>query len=222
MAALSWAAYKEYVRRSVLKDATALRADDDRMVDAARLAFNDLCPHTALAKTTTYVGDNSTFQFTLPDDLYAPLEQAGTVMVTDTNSSVLVNHLKPAYSSFEIAPNDPLAFSVWPEDTLNTGVPVATGQSLTVRYYAYYPYMVADADVMPIPQWAYAAVGFMMGVHLLTSDSWQEADNATDKFKPEMGQPENNSLRMLQKWWIQMYDLELARHPKQVRIASFR
>lgn len=221
MAAQTWAEYKETFRRTILKDADGLVATDEKLIDAARWAFNGLLPHTALQSTVTYTGDGTTFEFTLPDDVYVPLEQAGLVMITDTSTNIS-NYLQPAYSTFDVAPTDPKAFYVWPSDTLVTGVVVEIGVDLIVRYYAAYPYVSADDDVMPIPQWAYAAVGYDMGVYLVTSNSWQEAENATDKTKPDSGQPENNSLRQLQAWWIKMNQRELERHPRQNRIVSMR
>src|SRR6185369_9645248 len=217
MAALTWGEYKEVLRRTIVKDVDGLVATDEKLVDAARWAFNGLLPHTALQKTVTYTGDGTTYQFTLPDDVYVPLEQAGLVYVFDTPTQC-ITYLKPAYSTFEIAATDQMAFNVWPADTLETGVPIPTDVSLIVRYYAVYPYVSDDADAMPIPQWAYAAVGYDIGVYLVTSNSWQEAENATDKTKPDAGQPENNSLRQLQAWWIKMNQRELERHPKQTRI----
>lgn len=221
MTALTWAEYKTVIKRTILKDASGLIATNERLADAARWAFSGLLVHTALPKTVTYVGDGSTYQFSLPNDLYVPLDQAGLVMVYDTPTTETI-YLKPAYSTFDIAATDQSAFSVWPSDTLETGMPPPTNTTLIVRYYAYFPYMVNDTDVMPIPEWAYTAVGYDIGVHLITAQSWEEAMNAGNKTKPDSGTPENNSLRQVQKWWIQVYERELNRHPKQQRIVSPR
>jgi hypothetical protein len=102
------------------------------------------------------------------------------------------------------------------------GVPPPLGTTLIARYYAYYPHPALDADVLTIPQWAYAAVAYGTVVHALSSESLTEASNAADKAAPDRGQPENNSLRQLQKWWIQLYDRELAHYPKQNRTVSPR
>lgn len=222
MAALTWAQFKTVIRRTVLKnDLDGITWSDELLADAVGWALDGLCVHTALLKTVVYTGDGATYQFELPTDLFVPLEQAGLVMVQDSATQART-YLKPAFGSYEVAATDQVAYSVWPEDTLETGVPPPIDTSLIVRYYAYYPHPALDADVLTIPQWAYAAVAYGTVVHALTSESLTEASNAADKSAPDRGQPENNSLRQLQKWWIQLYDRELAHYPKQNRMVSPR
>lgn len=222
MAALTWGEFKTSVRRTFLKiDLAGITWSDDLLSDAVGFALDGLCVHTALAKTVTYEGDGETYQFELPTDVFVSPEQAGLVMVQD-GTTLARTYLKPAYSTYNVGATDDIAFNVWPEDTLETGVPPPLGTALILRYYAYYPHPTADDDLLTIPLWAYGAMMYSTALHALTSRSLEEAENAADKVAPDRGQPENNSLRQLQKWWIQMYDRELGQYPKQNRIVSPR
>ena len=223
MAALTWGEYKTVIRRTILKnDLTGVMWTDELLADAVAWALDGLCVHTALAKSISYEGDGETYQFTLPDDVFVPLDQAGLVMLMDTSTGAVPTYYQPAHSTFKIAPSDEWTFSVWPATTLEVGAPVPISANLVVRYYASYPHPTQDSDVLAIPLWAYTAVAYDTAIHALTSESLVEASDAVGKTSPDRGQPENNSIRQLQKWWIQMYDREMNRYPRQARVTTPR
>ena len=218
-----WSAFETAIRRSILRDEGEAIWTSDMLLDYAGWALDAFCAHTALLKTVTYTGDGETYQHALPTDMYIEPDKQGLVYrydpSTDEDKPV---HLIPAYSSHDISPYEERAFTVWPAGTLETGVPTPMDVQLVVRYYAKWPHPTGDASELTVPGWAIPILMYDVATHALTWRVLEESDVGSGRKRPDSGQPEQNSYRATQKWYIQLYERELARHPRQSRMVSYQ
>ena len=219
---ITWGAFKTVVRRSILKDVNGTKWSDDNLLDYVGWALDAFCAHTAYASSTTYEGDGVTYQFTLPDNVFVPLEEAGLVYLFDPSDEHLPIYLQPVYTSFDVQPSDPYGYYTWPEGTLCTTQPVDTDITLVVRHYAKYTHPLSDSDLITVPTWAHAAIAYRMGAYALAGLEIREAKISSYDAKPDTGNPEDNATRIQAESWFKRYQDELALHPKQVRVSAPR
>lgn len=220
MAALTWGNYKAVVRRSILKDPAGTKWGDDMLRDFMGWALDALCAHTAYPTGTSYAGDGETVEFSLPDNIYLPLEQAGLVRVEAESTERLPKYLKPVFSSWDISPDHESGFREWPLGKIRTNAPVDTGSTLVVDYYAYYNHPVSDNDLVTAPTWALSALSYRIGAYALAQREIQEAKLSTFDDKRDSGTPEDSATRLQAEAWIKRWYEELAAHPKQKRVQT--
>lgn len=214
---VTWSSYKTQVRRSILKDPAGSKWSDDMLKDFMGWALDALCAHTAYATGTSYAGDGETTTFSLPSNIYLPLDQAGLVTVQDGAGAEIPKYLLPVFSSYGLSPNDERGYLCWQDDQIVTNVPVDDADSLVVYYYAYYTHPVSDTDLVTAPMWAHAALSYRIGAYALAQREISEAKISTFDDKRDSGTPEDSATRLQAEAWIKRWYEELAAHPKQVR-----
>jgi hypothetical protein len=230
-----WSAFRDLIRRTLLSDqiqppdpdtgiVPPTNWSDDQLADAMRLALDAFARHTARKLTVTY-GNGGTVPvnletdrtFTLPEEAldFEPLEEcACVVLVTDS----VTTQLEP----LECTPGIPVTSEGFYSPTPNTITINATATSnsvLHVTYYAYYEPPVADTDPVQVPRWAHAALVYLVAAHCMTSVSVASANINQWKVKQDSGNPEHNAFRAQQRWFMELYERELARFARQERNA---
>lgn len=207
--AITWGAYREQVRRSLLKDTTQTTWQDDELRDMVWWALDVFCAHTAAVTSVTIPATGTIY--TVPENLYSPLEETG-LLYLDANGTV--TNLYTARPG--ISHEDPETYSVWGSEIVLETQPVA-GANLVIRYFAYYNHPYSDDDTIDIPRWAFSAFNHLVTAYALTPVGVQSANISQWKDRQDSGQPENNALRVQQQHHYKLYEQELSRVPPQDR-----
>jgi hypothetical protein len=233
----TWATFRNTLRQSMLADLDEANFTDEVLLDCYTFALDTLCAHTALPKSTqfsntvvketvpsvTYYDMSADVAFELPADMYEPLDVSGQLSIVQSDGRV--QYPDPVKRTPGLSPYKTLTvpgYWVWPENILNLSEPAGDGAILTVDYFAYYPAPVLDTDQVLHPRWANTAMQYLAAAHALSSYSVQSASIDRFKDKYDSGNPEQNSLRVQQIHFINMYERELARRLPQDRTNFFR
>lgn len=227
----TWGAFRDRLRRSFLKDEDTGEPDwedswsDEQLLDAFVLAQPRFAEHTALPKTaqwssatekspSVYYDLSVDRTFTLPTDAFDDVGYSGRLVILRGNLII------PLLSSANAYYTDPYktsgTFRVF-GDSLIVTADLESTDILQLEYFAYYPDPVLDADVLKIPRWAETAVSYLTAAHAMTVTSVRAAATGEFRSKGEPGVPEQNSWRSQQKWMLDMYEREVAKHPAQSR-----
>lgn len=213
---VTWVDYLEKVRRTTVSFNADTIATADAMLDCANYAFNDLCMHTAyisemsLTHGVSIDPDNSPNPYDLstvlqyrlvPEAYFDPIEAYATAAVYVDGDIV-------SQDDYEFTRSGHLLFGTAPGGSL-----------LEIDYYAFYPEVLGDADVLTIPRWAEGISKFRILSHLTTLVATQAADIAQYKGSRDSGNPEHNPLEELQKHAETMYRQLLNYVPRQDRHA---
>lgn len=218
----TWVELRDQIRRSILKDTdpdvSKRQWSDDTLRDGMWWALNALCAHTAYATATAYVCDGTTTTYTLPSNVFTPLEDGGMVYLDDGTNLV---HLNPVFNTNGVSPIDGSGFYTW-NDQLTITATTASGETLRVRFFAYYPLPINDNDLVMVPHWAEAAVCYLAAAHALEGSAQRRAKIAQWGQKPDLGDTEDNPFRVQVDMLLKMYQTEINRHPQQKRANFFR
>lgn len=175
-------------------------------------ALDTLCSHTAAVSSCTLTGDGETTSFTLPDNLYLPVETAGAVY-TQTNN--LDHYFVPARSSIMEMPC--YQFVNRPPRNLRFMEAPRSGQIITVEYYAYYPHPYLDTDMIEAPSWSLPALSYLIAAHAMTTQEMSVSNIRQFVDQEDRGGPEDNPFLQQHKFFMGLYDKELSRYPYQKR-----
>lgn len=218
---LTWAAYRDRVRRTILDDAIVDGNDpkwsNDQLLDCVRWSLQEFAAHTAVATATSFTMDGETTQIVVPEHAYESLIEAGMLTVTENDS---LEYLKPSrrvLGTTEVAHAGERSFWEWPRNILNlTFIPIA-GAVVEVCYFALYNAPVNDNDIINIPAWAEQAVAYLMGAAAMAGKSVQTADIRRWLAKPDSGTPIQNSLIQQTDHFRLLYEQVVQKHPPQQR-----
>lgn len=205
-----WATFREQVRRSVLKDPNRITWTDDQLRDICWWALDTFCAHTAVATSVTYDATGTTYA--LPDNQFESLEEAGLVYTIDSANTrtylppFFLASEAPSLISYEEFPKGTLLLSDTPNDA-----------TLVVRYFAYYNHPYADDDTIDVPAWGIPALSFLIGAHAMSSVAVNAGNIRQWNSKTDSGNPEHNPLQSLQRHFLQLYENEINRFPRQER-----
>src|SRR5690606_15478425 len=125
---LTWGAFREQIRRSVLRDLDDAVWTNDQLKDACGWALDTFCAHTAVATAIVHTDVDTTLP--LPENLYGDLERSGLLYVRYNES---VGTYFPALTL--PANSVEASFSVWGDLIYLSSAPPA-GSELTILYYA--------------------------------------------------------------------------------------
>lgn len=207
---LTWATFREQIRRSILKDPTAITWKDEVLLDVCGWALDTFSAHTALATGISFPATGTTYA--LPEDVYENVEDAGLVYLQRGTSITYLpsNRLRLEDSS-------DLSYSEWPQGTLLLSSLPSGTSTLYVRYFATYPHPVADSDPILIPLWARHAVAHLIGAYAMTSVSVNAGNIRQWNTKQDSGTPIQNPLETQQKTLMELYERSIARVTRQDR-----
>lgn len=227
----TWGAFRDRLRRSFLKDVDTGEPDwefawtDEQLLDAFVLAQPRFAEHTAFPKRTqwsaatekspgVYYDLSVDRTFVLPTDAFDDVGYSGRLVVLTENLTI------PLLSSANAYYTDPYkasgTFRVFGNDLI-VAADLEASNILELDYFAYYPDPTADASTLLIPRWAETAVSYLAAAHAMTVTSVRAAATGEFRSKGEPGVPEQNSWRSQQKWMLEMYEREVAKHPAQSR-----
>lgn len=225
---VTWGDLRNQIRRSILNDVLLSNWTDDQVHDYIGWALDRFAEHTALVKQVVY--DDTSYDmstatsFVVPDDIIDDVET--TTMVEAIPEFDDSYFLDPADYTQGVSPyvqSTPIYWEL-PTGTLNISEPVGENGQLVLNYFAYYdtPLYGDDDFVISIPRWARKPVATLVGAIALENYAVQSATIDRWKDSSDSGNPEHNSLRAQQKFMLQQYEYDIARHPLQNRTNFFR
>lgn len=209
---VTWATFRNQVRRSVLKSTAEDTWTNESLKDMMAWALQSFASHTACPSGVTYYGASGT-NFQLPDNIYTPLHLTGLVYLSTSTSTEVI---EPYYRNDDI-----LSYDCW-GDYISFSEELDGSSDLIIKYFAYWPEPVYDDDIIRVPNWAFSALSYLMGVYALTPVGVQSANISQWKDKSDSGNPEHNSLRAQQEHFIKLYEREISRHARQDRENYFK
>jgi hypothetical protein len=218
---ITWESLRAKVRESIIRDPPTdlpLRWSDEELLSYCHWSLDQLCEHTALQVSAVISNDTekeedvfydmkTDTEFELIPAPYASVTKTGLVFAQVPH----IIRLLPATTPFPA----PGQYNVW-ENKLILGAPIGNGE-LHLRYYGYYPKPVVKEDVIPVPEWAEAALVYMIGAHSMAGRGLR---SATIRQWDEQGNRIQNPLLETQKWFISMYENVLTNHQPQNRVPT--
>jgi hypothetical protein len=218
--AISWGDMRAKVLR-VLDDTDRSNPNwsDDDLIDYANEGLQRLAKHTALERVFSTVFTQVTSSVALPDDI---LEPGAVILTINLIPSLLTPvQLKPGQNlpTF-VNPGGRTGYYWYPHGTLNFIRPVVDGRKLDVHYWAYYPPIPADGSLthlLPIKPWMEEPLKWRMLVAALAKPGAQKAILAQYMTKRDSGNPEQNSLVYLARFYERQYDTVMGEHAAQDR-----
>lgn len=224
----TWAEYRLELRVGMLNDnptdPAKRRWSDTQLAIYMRWAQNTLCAHTALPKTVTFSGAVNGKTWAAPDDVYRDkisLEEYGLLSFTGASGKEVFYN--PRSRTKGAGPGTSgNYFFVAPDDQIYLTNGLSAAGTLRLWYFAYYPTPSADGDVLQIPSWAEGPLSYLVAANALGSYSMDAAQIKMWAEAPEKGSPESNPFRAQQKWFLDVYEREIARFPIQARVNYYR
>lgn len=223
----TWEQFRLQVRRSILKDTepdeeTGLyRWDNPELLDFCWWALAEFAQHTAVATATAYP-EAIGVEYDLPDNILSgePIDQ--TILVFFEQSTGAVTHYQPVdyTEDLETRRIDRGYYSVGQKLYLTTAP--GAGNTLKVRYFAHYDKPYVDSDLVKVPEWAIAPLGYLIGFHALAGFALKASSIRQWNTKKDSGNPVQNPLADQQKYFRRLYDEALLRYPPQNRTFFLR
>jgi hypothetical protein len=211
---ITWAEFRQQLRRSVLKDIDEITWTDDQALDFIGWALDTFSAHTAMEKELLVTGVTGT-TVPVPSDIYDNLEVSGLLYLRKGGQTLYIDSREfPEETSH-------ISYRTWQNVIELSHVP-ETGSTLHIRYFSYWPHPLLDTDLILAPQWSYPALTYLVGSFALGPVGIASANINQWKDRTDSGNPEHNALRAQQKWFLQMYEQEIARYPKQNRSHYWR
>jgi hypothetical protein len=225
---LTWGAYQDQIRRSILNDTELANWTAEQVYDYIGWALDRFAEHTALLTEITYTDDDydmaTVTRFDMPSDIIDDIETAGQLTVTTESDQVY--HLDPIDKTPGLTPHIKDQPSYWemPSGKVNINMPIGAGGSLAINYFSYYPKPTYEDEesLILMPRWAWKPVASLIGAFALEGNAVQSATIDRWKDESDSGNPEHNALRAQQDFLIRQYELEIARRPRQERTNFFR
>lgn len=227
---LTWAVFKEQVRRTILKDSVPdeetndYRWSDAEIQDCTWWALDQFAAHTAQATSVEFPATG--VQFQMPDNYLDTDDLDYTALVSVTDAKGNLSYLEPIkYSgafkeSFNVKSIE--GFYEWPKGYINLTYTPPTGSTLRVDYFAYYNHPYADNDTIDVPRWGRVALVYLVSAHTLSGASLKTSIIRQWGAKPDTGTPEHNPIRSQQKWFLDLYEAEMLKHSPQNRTQHYR
>ncbi len=224
----TWGDLRTQLRRSILKDSVPdeetgdFRWDDLELRDFCWWALESLAQHTAAATASSYQGDGETTEFDLPDNLFTgeKLDITGLVYTEDADGDI--TYLDPIKYTDDIEFDSGIGFYTHPDLKLHLTDAPGDGTTLHVRYFAFYNNPYADDDTIDVPRWMLGPLAYLIGAHAMTGAGLKSSFIRQWGAKPDTGTPEHNPIRAQQKWFLEMFEREMAKHSPQDRTNFFR
>jgi hypothetical protein len=221
---MDWGTFRTQIREGVLNDnpsdVTKRRWSDTQLQIYVSWALNAFCAHTAMATATTIIGVTGT-EVQLPPNVYESIERAGLVSVIYTGQTP--QYLDPVNYTRGLDPNDEgNYYYIFPDNQLNLSFTPSSALSATIRYFAYYNAPYADSDIITAPDWGFPAISYLVAAHAMSASAVRISQIRQFSESPDTGNPEHNPFTYQQQQFIKMYEIELMRHPRQVRENFFR
>lgn len=210
---LTWGDFRTQIRRSILKDPDSANWSNDSLLDFCWWALDAFAAHTAAVTSVEYTGVTDTTEYALPENQYESIESAGLVYLRAQSGA---KTYLPAYSEPDRTDKD-IYFEEIPAGNLVLSSAPSTGQVLCVRYFAYWNRPTTDSDTIDTPIWSHKALAHLIGAYAMTGHGVVSANIGQWDDRTDSGQPENNPLRVQQKWLMEVYEREIFRHAIQDR-----
>jgi len=205
--AITWGNLHPQIARK-LNDEAGRRYSEELLRDAVNDALRAFASsHTGLVKTHQVVGDGATATFPLPADMVESRD-AGVVAVEWT-SGYFLQRMEP----FPGTTLPPAAYLLLPNATIRFGTAPTSGQTVTIYYVAYYPAVVDNTSEIAVPGWAVEAIKLYTAAVALDTYVAKAANLGQYKSRRESGEPEDNPLQELARYYFERYNIILSLHP---------
>ena len=215
---MRWSELKAQIRR-LLADTNAARYrwSEEQLVDFIGWSLDSLCAHTAIATATGFVCDGATSVFAVPDNAYESVSRSGAVYI---DNGTTLEYLNPV--RFNQRAKATKGYYLLPENTLHLLEVPGAGNELTIQYFAYYPHPTQDNDLILTPTWATAALCYRVAAHAFSPLGGKASNIRQWGQQPDTGNPEHNPLINQTDWYLELYEREIAKAPRQERENYYR
>lgn len=227
MAQTTWGELRDTIRRALLKDTVPdeetgeLRWTDEELRDFCWFALDTFAVHTAVATATSFVCDGETDEFNLPENLYTG-DKFETTSLVYTESGTTITYHDPVMYTDSMNLESGTGYRIAPGNVLRFTTAPTAADTLTVEHFAFYNHPYADSDTIDIPQWGIQAIAYLSAAHALSGDSMKSAKIRQYNQRADSGNPEDNPIKEIQSWWLEMYEREMSRYVPQDRSHFFR
>lgn len=210
------------LRRSILQDVVTVDSDprwtDEELVDFTWWALDQVAVHTAVATATSFSATGA--EYDMPGNMLSdePLDINGVVRLQKTTGDIV--YLDPVKYTDGLNLTSRGFYSRG--NTLVLTFEPLPGERILVDYYAHYDRPSADDDVVNVPRWLITPLMYLIGAHALAGAGLKTAFIRQWGAKPDTGSPEHNPLKQQQKWFLEMYELEMVKHSPQERTNQHR
>lgn len=225
---ITWGELRNQIRRSILNDVLLSNWTAEQIHDYIGWALDRFAEHTALVKQVSYTQTDydmaTETQFPIPEDIIGDVET--TTMLEAIPEFDDPYFFDPVDYTQGLSPYVISSPAYWemPTGTLNISEPIGENGELVLNYFSYYDTPSYDNDdaIIGIPRWARKPIATLVGAIALENYAVQSATIDRWKDSSDSGNPEHNSLRAQQKFMLQQYEYDIARHPLQNRTNFFR
>jgi hypothetical protein len=191
----------------------------DELRGYANAALDELSGHTARQRVHSLTVEVSTLVLEMPADLLAlgPV----SVAVPGTLEKQLMVPIErrpggtyPPDSSLSVREN---SYYEWPVGVLNFMRSLQAGTAVSAGYYAYWPEIQTDSDVLGIPRWMEGAIYWYVLASAMYKPGIQAAQIRQYNTRRDSGSPIDNPLLEFSKYAMRRHAEILASHPHQDR-----
>lgn len=206
-----WSELRSTVLRTILNDTNGAKYQNPVLLDCCAWALDRFVTHTAVVSSVEIPA--STTQFTLPDNVFEPIDVAST-MYSVVDSEYLY-YAPREYTEETNIPAERQYYIVGSSLRFLT----APTSTVTLEYYAYYNVPVVDSDTVAIPRWSRMAVSYLIAAYAQLNDmTGNVAARANPAKAIDMGSPEDSGYRTQYQFLVSQYDKELQRYTPQSRL----
>ncbi len=188
----------------LLGDPARATWDAERLLDGYNAALVALSSRLAVASASGWTGDGTTAIIPLPDNV---LHESNVFLY----SAVDLEWWEPIYvSAGALQPDIPAGSSSsdkfyyqFPDGYLNLGHAPASGEVMTLYYFAYWDTVYRITDVIAVPRWAREALRYYTAAYVMEADAVGASDLGQYDQDQDSGNPEHNPwekrIRMMRK-----------------------
>jgi hypothetical protein len=217
---ITWAEFKASIRRSILKDNNPdeetgeYRWSDDELFDFMSWALSQVARHTAVATATSVTVTGQ--EYDLPSNTLStePFDINGVVRIVSSAGNV--KYLDPIKYTGNLSYYGSEGFYTIGSRLVLTTQPKDTDR-IEIEYFAHYDVPDSDDDVISVPRWMIPPLSYLVGAHALSGAGLKTSFIRQWGARPDTGTPEHNPLKVQQKWFFDLYESEMAKHPPQDR-----
>ena len=213
----TWSTLRTEIARK-LNDPSMATYTAAMLLDAVNDALSAFAAsHTGVASDVTLTGDGTTYTFDLPTDM-VDSENAGIYAVQWKEQEWIYPERfwwRVKWPATERSTTSkPKAYVLWPRGSISfTQIP-GSGDAIILHYIAYYEEVLVVGDIIDVPRWAFEAIKCYVCSVTLSAAFAKSANIRQWNQREDSGEPEDNPLLRLAKYYMTRYFNLLTMHPE--------
>lgn len=187
-----------------------------------RWALAEISYHTADTAEANFQGDGQTKAFSIDDEVIDSLDRTALVLISEGvgRTNVLPPFKFQEDTIIDTNKNNKY-FWEWPTNTVNLGFVPSVSQKLTISYYRGWEAPVADTDILTIPRWMEAPLGYLIVRSFSEAYALEYSKIRQWNVKTDSGTPLQNPMFAQITHLQKQAELLLAKQPVQDRNKFF-